>query len=191
LISQLINVYAFLLRVIIDCRFKSIPAFLGGIMKINRLFTLSFTICALIVFWGTTAFGLDMNEGDWEVTMETAMQGMPYAMPPMVFKSTQCTTKDDLAPSNKNNKNCDVKDQRVVGNTFYWKVICVDKDGRTEGDGKITYSGNNYKGTINMKVTDKKGAVMTMLTKLSGRYLGPCSAATKSEAERRKALSKK
>jgi hypothetical protein len=160
-------------------------------MLINRLFTLTLVICAAIVFSGTTAFGLDMNEGDWEVTMETAMQGMPYAMPPMVYKSTQCTTKDDLAPSNKNSKNCEVRDQKIVGNTFYWKVICVDRDGRTEGDGKITYSGASYKGTINMKVTDKKGEVMSMLTKLSGRYLGPCSAATKAEAERRRSLSRR
>ena len=32
---------------------------------------------------------------------------------------------------------------------------------------------------------------MTMLTKLNGRYMGPCSAATKAEAERRKAAAKK
>jgi hypothetical protein len=159
-------------------------------MLLKKLFPVTLTICALIFFAASTSFGLDMNEGDWEVTMTTSMQGMPFQMPPMVYKSTQCTTKDDLAPSNRNNKNCDVKDQRVVGNTFYWKVICEDKDGRTEGDGRIAYSGSNYTGAINMKVTDKKGAVMTMLTKLSGRYLGPCSAKTKAEAEKRKAQSK-
>jgi hypothetical protein len=192
LISYRHTVYSFLLpgnhQIALK---KQLWLYSGGIMRIKRLLILMPVLCTLMSFSAVLAWGLDMSEGDWEVTMTTTMQGMPYQMPPMTYKSTQCTTKDDLAPQNKNNKNCEIKDQSVVGNVYSWRVVCADKDGRTDGTGQITYRGSSYNGTMNMKVTDKKGAVMTMLTKLSGRYLGACSAATKAEADRRRAASKK
>jgi hypothetical protein len=119
------------------------------------------------------------------------MQGMPFQMPPQNFTMTQCVTKEDMAPVDKNKKDCVIKDQRTVGNTFYWKVICEDSNSKTVGDGKITYSGTTYNGIINTAITDKKQpGTMTAVTKLNGRYLGPCSAKTKAEADKRKALSK-
>jgi len=150
------------------------------------------TLCAVMFFSGTAAFGLDMNEGDWKVTMTTTMQGMPFQMPPQTYTMTQCVTKEDMAPHNKNKGDCVIKDQRTVGNTFYWKIVCEDKSARTEGDGRITYSGSTYRGTINTSMADKReGMNITMLTKLNGQYLGPCSAATRAEAENRKAQLKK
>jgi hypothetical protein len=129
-----------------------------------------------------------MNEGDWKVTMTTSMQGLPFQMPPQTFSTTQCVTKDDLAPVDKSKQECVIKEQKISGNTFYWKILCEDKSARTEGDGRITYSGSTYKGVINTRITDKReGSNITTRTQLSGRYLGPCSAATKAEAEKRKA----
>jgi hypothetical protein len=158
----------------------------------KRLF--SVVICLFVLAAGATlAWGAVAKEGDWEVTMVNTMQGMPFQMPPQTYKSTQCVMQDDMAPVDKSRKDCIVKDQRMEGNTFYWKVICEDSNNKTEGEGRITYSGNTYNGTINTTMTDKKskGGAMTMLTKLNGRYIGPCSAATKAEAERRKAAAKK
>ncbi len=161
-------------------------------MLIKRLFYLSLITCSLIVFSGAAAFGMDMNEGDWEVTMTTTMQGMPFQMPPQTYKMKQCVTKEDMAPVDKNRKDCVIKDQSVQGNTYSWKVICEDAKARTEGDGRITYSGASYTGNINTKMIDRRdGTTMTTATRLSGRYLGPCSAATKAEADRRKAQSGK
>jgi len=157
-------------------------------MPVKRLMTLTLFLCAATFFSATAASGLDMNEGDWKVTMTTTMQGMPFQMPPQTYSMTQCVTKEDLAPRNSNKKDCVIKDQRLVGNTFYWKVVCDNKSSKTEGEGTITYSGASYTGNINARVTDMRGGTtMTILTKLSGRYVGPCSAATKAEAEKRKA----
>ena len=161
-------------------------------MQLKRLLNLSLIICAVIVVSGTAAFGMDMNEGDWEVTMTTTMQGMPFQMPPQTYKMKQCITKDDMAPVDKNKKDCVMTDQSISGNTYSWKVICEDAKARTEGDGKITYSGATYAGNVNTKMIDRRdGTTMTTQTRLSGRYLGPCSAATKAEADRRKAQSGK
>jgi hypothetical protein len=161
-------------------------------MLLKKLFYISLALCVLTVFSASAAFSLDMNEGDWEVTMTTSMQGLPFQMPPQTYTMTQCLTKQDMAPHDRSKKNCVIKDQKTVGNTYYWKVICEDKSGRTEGEGRITYSGATYDGTINARLTDnaRGGASMTMATKMNGRYLGPCSAKTKAEADRRKAQSK-
>lgn len=116
----------------------------------------------------------DMQEGNWEVTMKMEMQGMPFAMPPM--KHNQCMTKQDLVPSTKEkDDSCVVKEQKVSGNTVSWRVVCKDRDGTTEGDGKITYAGKSYNGVMNAKMTDKSGEVTSVKYQIQGRHTGPCT----------------
>jgi len=151
------------------------------------MLTRSILMLFAVMIFATTSFGLDMNEGDWKVSMTTTMQGLPFQMPAQTYTMTQCLTKDDLAPASNSKKNCVYKDKRYSGNTFHWKAVCEDESGRTEGDGTITFSGSSYQGTINTTITDRKSSqTMTARTKMTGSYLGPCSAATKAEAEKRK-----
>lgn len=135
-------------------------------------------LCASFLPAASASEALDMQEGEWEFTTEMTMEGMPFSIPPT--KDRQCLTKKDLVPKGEEDKdrNCVVKDQQVSGNTVKWTVICKDKDGTSEGKGTITYSGSNYKGTMKMTQTDKRGNAETMTMKLSGRYLGPCSKET-------------
>lgn len=35
-----------------------------------------------------------LQEGLWETTMETTLEGLPFAIPPTVVKSKQCLTRD-------------------------------------------------------------------------------------------------
>jgi hypothetical protein len=134
---------------------------------------------------------VDMKDGEWEVTSETSMTMGTMSMPSMSSKVTHCLTRDEPVPASEKEKDCKVVDQKVVGNTVSWRVVC--KDG--EGDGEITYRGTSYKGTFRMKMaegggTTKKGSsrkktaeggeTMTMSVKLSGKYLGPCPKGQKS-----------
>jgi hypothetical protein len=112
---------------------------------------------------------VDMKDGEWEVTSETSMTMGTMSMPSMTSKMTHCITRDDPVPASEKEKDCKVVDQKVVGNTVSWRVVC--KDG--EGEGEITYRGTSYKGTFRMKMAEG-GETMTMNTKLSGKYLGPC-----------------
>ena len=128
---------------------------------------------------------VDMKDGEWEVTSETSMTMGTMSMPPMTFKVTHCLTNDKPVPASEKEKECKVVDQKVVGNTVSWRVVC--KDG--EGAGEITYRGTSYNGTFRMKMaeggesskkrssrkkTAEGGETMTMNTKLTGKYLGPC-----------------
>ena len=120
---------------------------------------------------GTTAqsAGVDIKEGQWEVTSETSMTMGTMSMPPMAGKSTYCVTREDLVPKTEKEKDCKVVKQKVVGNTVSWRIECK----KGEGEGEITYKGSTYKGSFRMK-TVEDGQAMTMNSKMSGKYLGPC-----------------
>ena len=137
--------------------------------------------------------GVDMKDGEWEITSETSMSMGGMSMPSMANKSTYCLTREDLVPKGEKEKDCKVVDQKVVGNTVSWRIVC--KEG--EGEGEITYRGTTYNGTFKLKTVEggkatrkrtsrKKSAedeeTMTMNMKMSGRYLGPCPKGQKSGA---------
>jgi hypothetical protein len=120
---------------------------------------------------------VNMQEGNWETTMESKMEGMPYPMPPVISKVTQCITKKDPVPKTANKEQtCDIKDQKDSGNKVSWKMVCVDKDGTMEGQGEITYAGNSYQGTVKTRMTSKERPkeAMTSTMKMKGRRLGAC-----------------
>ena len=149
----------------------------------------------ILLCTGATAHsaGVDMKEGEWEISTETSMTMGTISMPSMTSKMTHCLTHDNPVPASEKEKekDCRVVDQKVVGNKVSWHIVC--KDG--EGEGEITYSGTIYKGTFRMnmveggetakkrasrKKTAEDGETMTMNMKLSGRYLGPCPKGQKS-----------
>jgi len=120
---------------------------------------------------------VDMQEGNWETTMEMKMEGMPVPMPPVVTKVTQCITKKDLVPKTANKEQkCDVKDRKITGNKVSWSMVCVDKNGTMESRGEIIYAGGSYQGTVKTTTTtkDRPGKPMTSSMNMKGKRLGPC-----------------
>ena len=113
--------------------------------------------------------GVDMKEGEWETSTETAMTMGAMSMPPMVSKSTYCLTREDPVPKSEKDKDCKMVKQKFVGNTVSWRMECK----KAEGEGEITYRGSTYQGNFRMKMVED-GQTMTMNTKLAGKYLGPC-----------------
>ena len=114
------------------------------------------------------------RDGNWQVTMEMDMPGMPQKMPPMTL--TQCITKADAddptklaaqgrgaAPSN-----CKVSDYKTEGNKVTWSMRC-EGDNPTTGTGEFVYAGDTYTGTV--KMATGRGD-MTM--KYSGKRVGDC-----------------
>ena len=121
---------------------------------------------------------VNMQEGNWETTMEMKIEGMPVPMPPIVSKVQQCITKKDLVPKTANKEQkCDIKSQKVLGNKVSWNMVCEDKNGTMESQGEITYAGNSYQGVVKTKTTtrDRPGKPMTSSMKMMGKRLGPCS----------------
>jgi len=126
---------------------------------------------------GATAHsaGVDMKEGEWEISAETSMTMGTMSMPPTASKSTYCLTREDPVPKSEKDKECKIVKQKVTGNKVSWRMECK----KAEGEGEITYRGSTYKGNFRMKMMED-GQTMTMNTKLAGKYLGPCPKGQKS-----------
>ena len=120
---------------------------------------------------GATAHsaGVDMKEGNWEISSETSMTMEGMSMPSMANKSTYCLTREDPVPKSEKDKECKIVKQKVVGNKVSWRMECK----KGEAEGEISYHGTTYDGFIKMKMVED-GQTMTMNTKLAGKYLGPC-----------------
>ena len=120
---------------------------------------------------GATAYpaGVDIKEGNWEISSESSMKMGTMSMPSMVHKSTHCLTREDPVPAMEKDKECKIVKQKIAGNKVSWRTEC--KTG--EGEGEITYHGTTYDGFFNMRMVES-GQSMTMNMKLAGKYLGPC-----------------
>ena len=111
-----------------------------------------------------------MKPGKWEITTQTEMEGMPMSIPPITH--TQCITGDELVPqSQEANSECVVSDMETSGDTVSWKIVCSGANGRMEGTGTITYSGDTMEGTIDMLMPD---AGMQVKNTISGKRIGDC-----------------
>jgi hypothetical protein len=150
----------------------------GSIMKnVARHSVVLFALILLYSLGTAHSAGIDMKEGDWEISSETSMTMEGMSMPSMANKSTYCLTREDPVPKSEKDKDCRIVKQKVVGNTVSWRMECK----KGEGEGEISYRGTTYDGFIKMKMADE-GQTMTMNVKLAGKYLGPCPKGQKSGA---------
>ncbi len=134
-------------------------------------------VFALLLVWACTA-SAEMKEGLWEMTMQADMKGAPQQMPAVTMK--QCLTKNDMVPKHQNKQpgqDCKMKDQKIVGDTVTYSMVCQNKDGGSmETAGKMTYKGNSFDGSSTTTIKPKgQGQNMQMSTRMSGKYLGPCT----------------
>ena len=112
---------------------------------------------------------VDMQDGEWEITTRVEMPGMPVQIPPMTV--TQCITQKDLIPpSEQPDSECSVTHNQISGNTVTWSIDCKGEGGNTRGDGRITYHGDRFEGS--MKISMPEGISMT--NQMSGKRIGPC-----------------
>ena len=138
----------------------------------KRLFLILFIIS--VIFQGKITISIadsepDMKDGLWEITTKMEMQGMPMNMPAMTH--TQCITKENAVPvGSQPGQKCKMIESRVNGDTVTWQMECNTPEGSVKAAGKITYTGDTFKGTIKMKMQG-----MEMHQNLSGKWIGECN----------------
>jgi hypothetical protein len=113
--------------------------------------------------------GVDMKEGDWEISSEASMTMEGMTMPSQSNRSTYCLTREDPVPKSDKDKECRIVNKKVSGNKVSWRMECK----KGEGEGEISYHGTTYNGFFRMKMVED-GQAMNMNMKLAGKYLGPC-----------------
>jgi hypothetical protein len=133
------------------------------------------TMAGVLLFAGAALAEVNMQDGQWEMSIKVDMPGMPPNMPASKF--TQCLTKKDVVPVKKEpSENCKMVKNSISGNTVTWVMECRNKDGgTTESAGSVTYKGAGFDGGVKTVITNAQGKKMEMKSLLSGRRVGECS----------------
>ena len=135
--------------------------------KKNQMFVL---VAVVMLFAAPAGAGPDVQEGMWEITTVTEMDGTAIQLPPQ--KYTQCFRNDDLVPIDpKAHQNCVIKEKRYVGNTLNWIMECGSDGIKTISTGSVTYDGDSFSGGMEIAIG---GSDMKLVNTMSGRRLGPC-----------------
>lgn len=114
-----------------------------------------------------------MQPGLWEITTRMDMPGMPAGMGQHTVQV--CYRPNDVEDASKTvpkDKNCDIKDYKLSGNTASWRIECRGETQMT-GSGTFTYSGDSYSGTSKF-VMKTGGETMNMAQSYSARRVGDC-----------------
>jgi hypothetical protein len=133
----------------------------------------------LLVVCAATAYAAapDFKEGEWSVSYQMEVTGMPFQMPPITTKRTMCLDKNNYVPDNSQpGQDCKISDQKVNGNVVTWVMTCRTQERIIEGQGKITYEGTRYDGVMNAKLisTDTPGTPVSYKYIMQGQRLGAC-----------------
>jgi hypothetical protein len=118
------------------------------------------------------------RDGNWEMTMQMEMAGMPQKMPPQTIK--QCITKEQaddptlLMPQAGRGTppDCKVTDQKISADKVTWSMSCGGANPMT-GTGEMVYGPDTVDGVIKMTM-DAGGKPMTMTMTAKGKRLGDC-----------------
>lgn len=120
----------------------------------------------------------NFKEGEWAVSYQMEVVGMPFPMPPIKARKTMCLNKNNYVPDNsQQGQECKISDQKVNGNTVTWTMRCRAQERTIEGHGKITYKGDRYDGVMDAKLVanDNSGPAVGYLYTMQGQRLGDCS----------------
>lgn len=134
----------------------------------TKQITLFLAVLLLTATWAWCADPMQIDEGEYEFTVQTEMTGMAMKMPPTTFK--QCINKNDPVPQNTQpNQQCVIKDLKYSGNTATWTTVCNSPQGEMTGQGKATYKKDSLEGSMTMNVQG-----MTIVNNYKGHRIGPC-----------------
>lgn len=133
------------------------------------------TVLAAALVLPSWAFAVpNIDDGEWEFTMQMEMPGMPANMPPMRFSN--CLTKNNPIPKQEGPAaaGCEVVDQSVKGNRVSYTMRCKQDDMVMENKGETTFSGGRMDGTVHQTMKQGGKVVHTSTAKMTAKRIGPC-----------------
>jgi len=130
------------------------------------------------------AFKGKIKEGNWEYKMQMeGVPGMPPGMKMPEHTFQHCITPQDVEKGGVGSKDgkmpdgCTVKNMKMSGNTASYTMECT-KDPKMTVDANMTFGDGTF--TMKQKMAmNQNGQVMNMNQTMTGKYLGPCTAAPK------------
>lgn len=117
------------------------------------------------------------RSGLWEITSVSNNTLMPQ---PVTARIKRCVTERDAQNacglnqlSGGRNRDCQIVDMQVSGNTATWSMTCDGSHFTGQGSGKSTFTADEYHGTFDMTAS-LQGNSMQMNTTFTGKRLGVC-----------------
>ena len=136
-----------------------------------RPMTLLLALATVLLLAASVYAEPNLTEGKWEITTQMEMPGMPMAIPPVTY--THCMNKKDVVPQRpEQNQDCKMISTDIQGDTVFWVMECKNGKETVRSTGNVTYKKNRFDGALNTTMSGSEN--MTMQSKISGRYLGPC-----------------
>lgn len=135
----------------------------------------TFAACAsaALLLAGTPGYAIDTQPGLWEITTQMNMPSSSVEMPAMTHRT--CITREDLVPMDQQQMdNCTLESSETSGNTIEWTMACNQDGMKSQGKGRITYTGASYQGTMKIEMDIPEMGHEVMTQKLSGKRIGDC-----------------
>ncbi len=126
----------------------------------------------LLAFVPATVLAADPGGKDgvlWEETVEmTTAAAAGFSMPAQTRQVCRPANPDAWSgpPSGARDEDCRVTDMKRSGSKASWKITC--ERSRATGDGEMTWTGDTYVGTVNVRSAEHG----QFTTKMRGRKLG-------------------
>ncbi len=158
---------------------------------------LAFAICAgtIIATANTALAAPSIKSGQWRITTETTMQGMPNNTSRMKNTFNQCLNGKDLEDpasikqmvADNTQGNCDIASIDETGSGYTWEMRCNQGGMLMIHKGRMTITNETaYEGQIEYSMDlgemgDIPGMDQMKLggkASVSGAYIGPCPEAT-------------
>ena len=125
---------------------------------------------SILFFTHNTLAKPNIKAGLWKFTVQMDMPGMPYKIPPS--SSEKCITDNDLTPKTDSpDQSCQIKNQKISGNTITYDINCEMEGSSTKGNAKITYTGSKMTGKMDITVNPGN---QKMVNNITGTYIGSC-----------------
>jgi hypothetical protein len=137
-------------------------------MKIRAVLLASIVMALLV---STPGFAQTGPDDLWEVTASIIMEGMRLPGQPTQVCVRKGQGDDRLVPMDEN---CQIADQKTVGNRTTFRIVCTGKDQIT-GTGEMTTGQDTYSGVLKLSGI-VEGERMSMTTEFSGKRIGNCTA---------------
>jgi hypothetical protein len=158
-----------------DCRNSTLIRINTGDEMFNRK---TGTALLLLVGIGTAqAANPNFKEGEWDVSYRMELIGGPFPMPPMTVRKTTCLNQKNYVPdTSQPGQDCKVRDTQVKGDTVTWSTLCQTEQGTIETQGRVTYQGDRYQGTMDATMVSKgnPGQPLRYRYNIEGKRLGAC-----------------
>ena len=124
----------------------------------------------------SSAEGIDIDPGQWEMTTTTTITMTGMSIPPQTDKHNECVEEDELSPEDFNTDTeipCEISNVNIDDNTAEWSIVCPSDMGTMEGQWVFTSSGDSISGNGSMSA-NYGGQEMDFKMTWEGKRTGDC-----------------